>query len=166
LGFVVIGVFVSVAVLRYRLYDIDLIIRKTLQYAVLTGLLALVYFGSVVLLQSLFENLTGPESPIVIVISTLVIAALFNPLRRRVQNLIDRRFFRRKYNAEQTLAKFAAVARDEVDMQVLNAEMLAVVEETMQPAPLSLWVKKPEVRSRESFGNYFMASDVKESKVL
>ena len=133
---------IAIAILRYHLYDIDLIIRKTLQYGLLTGLLALVYTGSVILLQSLFENLTGPESPIVIVISTLVIAALFNPLRLRVQRFIDRRFFRRKYNAEQTLANFAAVARDEVDMQVLTEALLGVVEETIQPEQLSFWVRK------------------------
>ena len=142
LGFVVIGITLAIAILRYRLYDIDLIIRKTLQYALLTGLLALVYFGSVVLLQSLFENLTGQESPIVIVISTLAIAALFNPLRRRVQNFIDRRFFRRKYNAELILANFSKLARDEVDMEKLTTALVTAVNETMQPDETSLWLKK------------------------
>jgi hypothetical protein len=138
-----IGLVVStaLAILRYRLFDIDIIIRKTLQYTMLTGLLALVYFGSVVLLQSLFESLTGQGSPIVIVISTLTIAALFSPMRQRVQGLIDRRFFRRKYDAEQTLANFSKLARDEVDMQVLTAATLGVVEETIQPVNVSLWLK-------------------------
>jgi hypothetical protein len=145
LGFVVIGIFLSVAVLRYRLFDIDIIVRKTLQYALLTGLLALVYFGSVILLQSLFENLTGRESPIVIVISTLAIAALFNPLRLQVQSFIDRRFFRRKYNAEQTLTNFSKIARDEVDMQVLTVAMLNVVEETMQPEAVTVWLKDQRI---------------------
>jgi hypothetical protein len=142
LGWFILPICLAIAITRYRLFDIDLIIRKTLQYTVLTGLLALIYFGSVVLLQNLFENLTGQGSPIVIVLSTLAIAALFNPLRQRVQRLIDRRFFRRKFNAEQTLANFAAVARDEVDMQVLTAAMLGVVAESMQPDSVSLWLGK------------------------
>jgi hypothetical protein len=141
-GVFVIGICLSIAVLRYRLYDIDLIIRKTLQYSLLTLLLALVYFGSVLLLQSMFESLTGQESPVVIVISTLAIAALFNPLRQWVQNFINRRFFRRKYDAEQTLANFAAVARDEVDMENLTAVLLEVVEKTIQPTLASLWLEK------------------------
>lgn len=133
---------VAVAILRYRLFDIDFLIRRTLQYTLLTGLLVLVYFGSVVLLQNIVENLTGEQSPIVIVISTLGIAALFNPLRTRVQDFIDRRFFRKKFDAEQTLASFAAIARDEVDMDKLTTELLSVVEETIQPEKVSLWLRK------------------------
>jgi len=129
---------VGIAILRYRLYDIDVIIRRTVQYAVLTVILALIYFGSVLLLQSLVETYTGEKSPIIIVFTTLVIAAVFNPLRIRVQDFIDRRFFRKKYNAEHALAQFAAAARDEVDLDKLNAALLGVIEETMQPEKVSL----------------------------
>jgi hypothetical protein len=141
LFFMTIPLAIGIAILRYRLFDIDLIIRKTLQYALLTGLLALVYFGSVILLQSLAENMFGKQTPLVIVLSTLAIAALFNPLRMRVQDFIDRRFYRRKYDAEQTLAGFATTARDEVDMDKLSAALLGLIEETMQPERASLWLK-------------------------
>ena len=142
LGLVTFPIAIGIAILRYRLYDIDIIIRKTLQYALLTGLLALVYFGSILLLQSLTENLFGEQSPIVIVLSTLAIAAMFNPLRSRVQDFIDRRFYRKKYDAELALAQFAATARDEVDMDRLTGAMVQVVEETIQPERISLWLSK------------------------
>jgi len=141
LSFLVMGISLAIAILRYRLWDIDLIIRKTLQYAILTALLALVYFGSVILLQSLTENLFAEQSPFVIVLSTLAIAALFNPLRTRIQDFIDRRFYRKKYNAEQALAQFAATARDEVDMEKLTAALLRVVDESVQPEVVSLWLE-------------------------
>lgn len=133
---------VGIAILRYRLWDIDLIIRRTLQYTLLTGLLALFYFGSVVVLQTLVENLTGEQSPIVIVFSTLTIAALFNPLRIRVQDFIDRRFFRKKYDAEKALDRFAGVARDEVDMDNLTSKLINVIDETLQPEEINLWLKQ------------------------
>ena len=132
----------TLAVLRYRLYDIDLIIRRTLSYAILTFLLGLVYFGSILTFQALFTALTGQNSPITIVISTLAIAALFNPLRLRVQNFIDRRFYRQSYDAQQALANFAATARDEVDMERLVDELLSLVDDTMKPEKSSLWLKR------------------------
>ncbi|GAB4577588.1 MAG: hypothetical protein Fur0022_03190 [Anaerolineales bacterium] len=140
---------VGVALLRHRLYDIDILIRRTLQYSVLTGLLALVYFGSIVLLQSVFSSF-GQQSEVVIVITTLGIAALFNPLRLRVQDFIDRRFYRKKYDAEQALAQFAAVARDEVDMDRLTAALIRVVEETVQPEKVSLWLVQGKNASNQS----------------
>jgi hypothetical protein len=138
---------IAVAILRYRLYDIDIIIRRTLQYALLTGLLAFVYFGSVLLLQSLFESFTDQQSPLIIVISTLSIAALFNPFRHRIQEFIDRRFYRKKYIAEIALAQFASTARDEVDMDVLTTALLGMVEDTMQPEQVTMWLKPAAIRS-------------------
>jgi hypothetical protein len=132
---------IGVALLRHKLYDIDLVIRRTLQYTLLTGILALIYFGSVIFLQAGVGTVTGQtNSPIVTVLTTLGIAALFNPLRTRIQDFIDRRFYRSKYDAEQTLAQFAATARDEVDMDKLTGALLGVVEETIQPESVSLWL--------------------------
>ena len=141
---VTIPIALTIAILRYRLFDIDVIIRKTLVYAVLSGLLALVYFSLVVVLQSVFDLVSGQQSPIVIVISTLIIAALFAPLRQRVQALIDRRFYRQKYDAQQVLAQFAITARDETEMEALTAELVRVVQEAMQPETVSIWLRSPD----------------------
>jgi hypothetical protein len=133
---------IAIAVLRYRLYDIDLIIRRTVVYAILTAALGLVYFGSVVVLQTVVGRATAEQSPLVVVFSTLLIAALFSPLRRRIQSFIDRRFFRSKYDAAQMLARFAQTTRDEVDMEALQAELLRVIEETLQPESVAIWLKQ------------------------
>ncbi len=133
---------IGIAILRHRLFDIDIVIRRTLSYAVLTAILALTYFGGVVLLQNVFGGLAGDRnSPLITVLSTLVIAALFNPLRTRIQDFIDRRFYRARYDAELTLAHFASTVRDEVDPQALSSAILGVVDETMQPERASLWLK-------------------------
>jgi hypothetical protein len=132
---------IGIAILRYRLFDIDVIIRKTLAYAALSGLLALVYFGSVVLLQNIVGQAADEQSPLVIVVSTLLIAALFAPLRQRVQAFIDRRFYRQKYNAQQVLARFAQTARDEVELETLRSELVNVVQKTMQPAQITVWLR-------------------------
>jgi hypothetical protein len=136
---------IGIAILRYRLYNIDLIINRTLVYGSLTVSLALLYFGGVTATQAIFRTLTGQEEQpqLAIVVSTLVIAALFNPLRRRIQSFIDRRFYRSKYDAAKTLEEFSAKLRDETDLNALSDDILAVVQETVQPAHVFLWLRKP-----------------------
>ncbi len=132
---------VGIAVLRYRLYDIDLIIRRTLQYGLLTVMLGGVYFGMVILLEQAFRAVTGQESPLAVVLSTLVIYFLFNPLRRRLQALVDRRFYRQKYDAARALEEFSAAARREVELEQLTKQLADVVEQTVSPQEVSVWLK-------------------------
>ena len=131
----------GIAIVRYRLYDIDIIINRTLVYGSLTATLIALYFGGIVVLQRLFVLLTGQRSTLAVVASTLLIAALFNPLRRRIQSFIDRRFYRSKYDARKTLETFSAKFRDQTDLDSLNADLAGVVRETMQPSHVSLWLR-------------------------
>ena len=142
LSWIAIPIAIGIAILRYRLYDIDILINRTLVYGTLTASLVLVYIGSVVLLQQLLRPLAG-SSELAVVVSTLTIATLFAPLRRRIQNLIDKRFYRRKYDAAKVLAAFGATARDETDLEQLTGELLRVVDETMQPEFVGLWLREP-----------------------
>jgi hypothetical protein len=135
------SVAVGVAVLKYRLYEIDTLINRTLVYGSLTAILVALYFGGIVVLQRLFVLLTGQQSTIAVVASTLMIAALFSPLRRRIQSFIDRRFYRSKYDARKTLESFALKLRDETDLDALSGDLVGVVRETMQPAHVSLWLR-------------------------
>jgi hypothetical protein len=139
-GLLAIPISMGIAILRYRLFEIDLIINHTLVYGLLTAILVLLYFGSVTALQYLFSLLTGQGNTLAIVASTLAIAALFNPLRRRIQSFIDRRFYRRKYDAAKTLEAFGIRLRDETDLERIAEDLGEVVDETMQPSHISLWL--------------------------
>lgn len=141
-GLLVVAIPVSIgfAVLKYRLFDIDVIIRKTLLYGALSVALGLIYFGTVLLLQTLFTTTFGDRPPFILVSSTLLVAALFSPLRSRLQEAIDRRFYRRKYDAAQALAHFAAAARDEVELNALCTALMQAVQETLQPAAAAIWL--------------------------
>jgi uncharacterized membrane protein YiaA len=144
-GFFFFPVAVGISILRYKLYEIDLIINRTLVYGALTATLVALYFGGIVLLQTVLVGLTGQKSSFAVVASTLVIAALFNPLRRRIQSFIDRRFYRRKYNARKTLESFSVKLRDETDLDTLSGDLVGVVRETMQPAHVSLWLRTDHI---------------------
>jgi hypothetical protein len=153
LGFAGVPVAIGFAVLRYRLYDIDVVINRTLVYGSLTAMLTLIYFGGVATMQAIFRAITDQEEQpqLAIVVSTLVIALLFTPLRRRIQSFIDRRFYRRKYDAVKTLAAFSAKLRDETDLDALSDDLVGVVRETMQPSHISLWLR-PDSSLRGSEG--------------
>ncbi len=149
LSYTLIPISIGIAILRSQLYDIDIVVNRTLVYGTLTAALLLAYIGSVVLLQGILAATTGQRSnDLVIVVSTLLIAALFLPLRRGIQAFIDRRFFRRKYDAAKTLAAFSETVRDEVDLQRLTGRLVEVVEETLQPAQVSLWLRTPESKAK------------------
>jgi hypothetical protein len=143
LGFAGVPVAIGFAVLKYRLYDIDIIINRTLVYGSLTATLVALYFGGVAATQTILRALTDQtdQPQLAVVVSTLVIAALFNPLRRRIQSFIDRRFYRSKYDARKTLEAFSARLRDQTDLETLNNELAEVIKETMQPAHVSLWLR-------------------------
>ena len=152
LSFAGIPVAVGFAVLKYRLYDIDVIINRALVYAPLTATLGATYFAGVIGLQYVFRAITGQGSTLAVVASTLTIAALFNPLRRRVQGFVDRRFYRRKYDAAQTLAAFSARLREETNLDALRDDVMKVARDTMQPEHVSLWLRPETAPQREQTG--------------
>jgi hypothetical protein len=147
LALLALPIFTGIAIVRSRLYDIDFLINRTLVYGCLTATLIALYFGGIVVLQWVFVFLTGQQSTLAVVASTLLIAALFTPLRRRIQRFIDRRFYRSKYDARKTLEGFSVKLREETDLEALNDELVGVVRETMQPAHVSLWLR-PDTASK------------------
>lgn len=151
-----IPVLITLSILRYKLWDIDIIIRRTLVYSVISGVLGLVYFGSIAFLENILAArqgkmllMSGEPPAVIIVLTTLAIAALFNPLRKQVQSFIDRRFYRSKYDAEQALAEFAEAARSETDLQTLSNKLIAVVQETVQPKSVELWFAHRQVINQD-----------------
>jgi hypothetical protein len=149
LSFLLLPLSMGVAVLRSHLFDIDVVINRTLVYGSLTATLVVLYFGGIVVLQRLFVLLTGQQSTLAVVASTLLIAAVFNPMRWRVQGFVDRRFYRKKYDARRTLETFSAKLRDETDLEALNNDLVGVVKETMQPAHISLWLRPDPAQKGE-----------------
>jgi len=151
LSFLLVPLSIGVAVLRSRLFDVDILINRTLVYAILSATLAAVYFGGIILMQRVFAGLTDQEKlpQLAIVASTLAIAALFDPLRRRIQSFIDRRFYRKKYDARVTIERFSAKLRDETDLAALSDELVGVVRETVQPTYVSLWLR-PRATANQS----------------
>jgi hypothetical protein len=139
----------GVAILKYRLYDVDIVINRTIVYGTLTATLVAVYFGGIVVLQRMFVFLTGQQSTLAVVASTLLIAALFTPLRRRIQSFIDKRFYRKKYDARKTMEEFSVKLRNETDLEALNNDLVGVVRETMQPEHVSLWLRHDRVPKGE-----------------
>jgi len=148
LSFLLVPFSISVAVLRSHLFDIDVLINRTLVYGSLTAMLIGLYFGGIVVLQWLLVATTGEKSTLAVVASTLAIAALFNPLRRRIQSFIDRGFYRKKYDARKTLESFSTKLRDETDLDALSDDLVAVVRETMRPEHVTLWLC-PDTGSRD-----------------
>ena len=152
-GFLAIPTAMAVAILQFRLYDIDVVINRTLVYTILTVVLGLLYFGSIALLQAVLLALTGQGAQLAVVASTLLIAALFNPIRHRTQSLVDRRFYRGKYNAAKTLEAFSARLREETDLDRLGGELVSVVHETMRPEHASLWLRPQGERQKDERGS-------------
>jgi hypothetical protein len=150
--FLLVPLSITIAVLRSHLFDIDVLINRTLVYGSLTVTLVALYFGGIVVLQRLFVILTGEGSTLAVVASTLLIAALFNPLRGRIQSFIDKRFYRRKYDARKTLDAFSVKLRDETDLEAVNYDLVGVVAETLQPAHVGLWLRPETAPQRQRAG--------------